>query len=531
MNLDKSLYRILEARVKNKEEERLIQIEDEDRIRPFVREDDRELTEGERRKFHAFWDKYEFMYKPEELTCKTYTNRTGIFDPRYIPFGFYTKTLRSLFHIEEYNNTFKNKNYVEKLLPNLRHSKALVRRIQNCFLDGEYKQITIEEAVSICREYFKKENEFVIKPLIGGEGSAVQFISSDVSDRELYKLFKNYSWDFIAQHLIRQHESLAAIHSASVQTIRVYSIHHRGKVEILSAVLRMGTSGERIDNMAAGGVGCILDENGACADFVFDHAGNYFSAHPGGFNPAGFKIRNFDKIKQLVKDTHIFIPQIWCLAWDFTLDRDGEPLFIEYNTRGDITIPQSAGRAYLGNLAEEVLDDALKKYYIEKANASYSYREYRDHIRIISYIGDKRHVKIPSHIGGKPVTSISARAFQYNPKIRSAVVPDTVKNIYSYAFLGCSRLEKVKLSSAMKGMPTGLCQKCPSLTRLYIPESVKKFPKKVCSDSKNVVFECVENSAAHKFAVSENIETKELTPSKKAEKKQKKNRKNKDTLS
>ena len=344
-----------------------------------------------------------------------------------------------------------------------------------------------------------------------GEGSAVQFINKDTSDREIYDLFKNYSWDFIVQHIIYQHESLSAIHPTSVQTIRVYSIHHRGKVEFLSAVLRMGVSGERIDNMAAGGVGCLLDENGSCADFVFDHMGDYFSAHPNGFVPAGFKIRNFDKIKQLVKETHVFIPQIWCLAWDFTLDQDGEPLFIEYNTRGDITIPQSGGRAYLGDLTGIVLDDAFKRYYIKKANLSYCYKEYHDRIRIVAYIGDKRHVKIPSHIGGKPVTSISERAFQYNEKIRSVIVPDTVKNMYIYVFLGCSNLEKVKLSNAMKIIPTGLCAKCPSLTLLHIPDSVKKFPKKICSESENVVFECAKKSAAYKYAVSKKIKTKRST--------------------
>ena len=505
----------METKKKRAEELYLIKEKDRDVIVPLVRDDDRNLTDEERRQFHAFWDKYKFMYKPHELSCKTYTNRTGIFNPLYISFGLYVGVLRPLLHMKNYNICFKNKNYVEKLFPEFNHTKVLLRRIRTCFLDADYKKITLDEAVNICKTYFEKENEFVIKPVIGGSALGVQFIKSDISDRGLYDLFKEFKEDFIVQHLIHQHESLAAIHPSSVQTIRVYSIHHKGKVEYLTSVLRMGASGGRADNLAAGGFGCLVDENGNCANFVFDHEGSYFDAHPNGFKPAGFKIKNFDKIKQQVQDAHIFIPQIWCIAWDFTLDQDGEPHFVEFNTRGDITIPQSGGKAYLGDLTREVLDDAFKKYHIDRTNFFYHYQEYHDHIRILEYFGAKRNLKIPSHMRGKPVTEIYRRAFKGNKGIRSVIVPNTVKKIFIYAFFGCSNLKKIKLSNAMKAIPSGMCGKCPSLKLLHVPDSVKRIPAVTGSGRKDLTFECSENSAAHEFAVSRKFKIKELAPSKK----------------
>lgn len=57
-----------------------------------------------------------------------------------------------------------------------------------------------------------------------------------------------------------------------------------------------------------------------------------------------------------------------------------------------------------------------------------------------SLIGD---VTIPSWINGYKVTSIAKGAFRSCTQIKSITIPYTVKNIYSYAFIGCGQLRKI----------------------------------------------------------------------------------------
>ena len=47
--------------------------------------EDRELTEEEKAELDRFWKKYDFIGKIDYEPFKTYYNRSGIADPRYLP--------------------------------------------------------------------------------------------------------------------------------------------------------------------------------------------------------------------------------------------------------------------------------------------------------------------------------------------------------------------------------------------------------------------------------------------------------------
>ena len=69
------------------------------------------------------------------------------------------------------------------------------------------------------------------------------------------------------------------------------------------------------------------------------------------------------------------------------------------------------------------------------------------------------------------VTEIGASAFCYTG-IVEMVIPDAVQYIGDEAFLGCSRLSSITLSSHLTGISAGLFQDCTALQSITIPQSV-----------------------------------------------------------
>ena len=69
------------------------------------------------------------------------------------------------------------------------------------------------------------------------------------------------------------------------------------------------------------------------------------------------------------------------------------------------------------------------------------------------------------------VTEIGASAFCYTGIVET-VIPDAVQYIGNEAFLGCSRLSSITLSSHLTGISAGLFQDCTALHSITIPQSV-----------------------------------------------------------
>ena len=65
----------------------------------------------------------------------------------------------------------------------------------------------------------------------------------------------------------------------------------------------------------------------------------------------------FDRIKQKAEQLHKRIPLIAMAGWDFALDENNEPVFIEANLRRPDTWPwQMTQGPIFGNRLQEVLD-------------------------------------------------------------------------------------------------------------------------------------------------------------------------------
>lgn len=70
---------------------------------------------------------------------------------------------------------------------------------------------------------------------------------------------------------------------------------------------------------------------------------------------------------------------------------------------------------------------------------------------------------VPAEIGGMPVTKIGAEAFSYCSKLKSVVIPETVREIGAGAFKSCYWLELAVLPDTMIRLPCSLFEECKRL--------------------------------------------------------------------
>jgi len=84
-------------------------------------------------------------------------------------------------------------------------------------------------------------------------------------------------------------------------------------------------------------------------------------------------------------------------------------------------------------------------------------------IVITKYIGNEAEVVIPQKIENKTVTAIGESAFKQS-KVEIIYMPNTINNIYRYAFEECQNLKKVKFSENLRTIAIAAFSGCVNLT-------------------------------------------------------------------
>ncbi len=298
----------------------------------------------------SFWNKYGI--KPKKMWYDLYCCKDGKYDPRYIPEDIYWQKIYPVFNRPEFRHAYTDKCFYSQLFPYLKQPRTILRNRNNCFTDGFGRFISFEQAKSI----LESEKRFVIKPAIySGEGVDVFFFErADKPVLNIEELMKSYGSDYIVQEVVTQHKILAAIHPESLNTIRVISFLFQGEVHISSAILRMGVGGSRLDNFSAGGIACPILPDGRLEDKALDNDLQWITSHPNGTEFARVKIPSYERVVETIRRAHKDIPYFRIIGWDFSIDRDGEPVLIEYN--GAPGMNQVSCGPLFGELTESVLN-------------------------------------------------------------------------------------------------------------------------------------------------------------------------------
>ncbi|WP_353095822.1 sugar-transfer associated ATP-grasp domain-containing protein [Tissierella praeacuta] len=303
----------------------------------------------------------QFNVKPKEYWYSLYSADSRKVDPRYIPDDLWFGKIIPYFSNMQFRRACEDKCMHSIWFSELKRPRTFVMNIAGIFYDENYNIISKDDAVDICLN----NKKFLIKPSIdSGEGRLISFFDDEtVTDSKILSVFDSLNSNFIAQEIINQHSALAKINEKSLNTIRVVSLLFKGEVHILSAILRMGGSESRVDNVGAGGYACKINDDGKLNQFGVNRKSEWSSKHPNGTLFSDVSVPSYKKIIETIKREHIKLAHFKIIGWDFGVDIDNDPVFIEYNTCPGQN-QMTCGPTF-GNLTEDVLEDVFIKKTLE----------------------------------------------------------------------------------------------------------------------------------------------------------------------
>ena len=309
----------------------------------------------------SYWKKYGI--KPQKVWYDLYCDGMEAYDPRFIPDSVWFHDILPYYNSAIMVSAYSDKAIYSWLLPNVKKPDTVVKRIAGYFYDGDgEKLITREEAERIC----ESEEHLIIKPSNGTKGAGILFYDRDDNNgKTVAELFDAMSSGFVVQRIVNQHADLARLNPGTLNTIRLISFHFNNEVHILSALLRIGGSGSRVDNVSAGGSACAVYPTGWLHEKSVNRQSVWTDKTATGIEYSSVQVPSYNGIKETIKNLHCQLPYFNIVGWDFAVDESGVPVFIEFNTKpGQNQI--SCGPTF-GDLTETVLEDVFIKKSLKNA--------------------------------------------------------------------------------------------------------------------------------------------------------------------
>ena len=261
-----------------------------------------------------------------------YAAHSGVFNVQYFPdILFYTYFERFMNPNLEYNKVLQDKNilpYVAKsaevLMP-----KTIVSFSQGIYRNGDGIVLSYQNVVDVLHDGGK----LFCKPSRGSCGGHGCFcMDFGKEDANVDASLKNLGREFVIQETVSCDSSIKAIYPDAVNTFRVITYRWKDEFYLIPAVMRIGHGGAVVDNASSGGMFISISNDGYLQGKAVTKDNKKYAEHPDThivFD--GHKINNFDKVINAAMKMHTMIPQIGVVGWDFTIDKNGQPLLIEAN--------------------------------------------------------------------------------------------------------------------------------------------------------------------------------------------------------
>lgn len=273
----------------------------------------------------------------------------------------------------KYNILFTDK-YVQKLLykgaglpsPNLISTVGIDREIST-----QQQFTTFLSSIA---------DDIVLKPISGAQGNKI-FIVSRCGD-EIYsnnnkctpaEIWKDICTDikrgFLIEERVLNRKQLADIFPTSLNTYRVVTIKtNDGKWHSPMTSLKVGTGNNVIDNIAAGGIFIMSDDDGL-STHAFDHANKPVTHHPDtGVNLTGIKLDGFHEATELGLQASRKFGFMGTFGWDIAITTKG-PQIIEGNLCWGTSYPG----VLKGMISEEIARGLKPRHMFSKWDKNYMY--------------------------------------------------------------------------------------------------------------------------------------------------------------
>lgn len=327
-----------------------------------------EISEKEKHEITDYWAQfgiliYDFSWH------KMFYSVTGIHDPRFVPDLVAGMILYEYYNDKAYENTWRDKNMFDRLLPDVPLPYIYGKRIRNRYsINNQYVLGGISFVDSML-EYLREDSDIIIKNTRStgfGRGVKKYHIHCKEDLTSAIREWENCD-NYIVQEYINQHDSLAQFNESSSNMIRVCSWRHGNEVEILYAAVRAGIPGSVTDVSFVNGieqVRIVGIKDGIFGDRMIDQDGRDVKELPQGMTVPGW-----EKITQIIKDNHPLVDNFDIIGWDFTIDKMGNPVCFEWNIQwpGTVLYQYANGPLY-GNFTEGLFsflnDNINRDFYI-----------------------------------------------------------------------------------------------------------------------------------------------------------------------
>ena len=490
----------------------------------------KELTAEQLDELKSVWGDIWDTGLVDPLWVQVYSDKTGIYSPEYVGSDIHYYNVEWSRIDYDYLRAFLDKNYMDVVLPCVKHPVTLIRKIHGQYLDVDFNPMSKPQAID--KLYENLDPGIVVKisrSSSGGKG--VRFLGKGSTKEDISEAL-DVDPDVAVQLVMRQHPEMAKMNASSVNTIRIICIILDGESIPLSAVVRIGNSGSRVDNFSSGGVGCGVKPDGRLNDCGYTQKGERYDVHPNGFVFSEGFVPNFDKVLEAVKRCHMRVPMFGVASWDIAIDEDGEPVLIEYNVGGaGIDIHQYNNGPLYGKYRERIISDALKNYAERSATLDFNYSIAHGEVAVYNGSRAVHDLIIPCSIGENPVCTIGDNAFKNSSELESVTVEAALNEIGYLAFYNCSRLKNIEFKKPVGtisrsafnrctalesiALPHGcikICtyafRTCKSLRKIVIPSSVDIIEPDAFLESPNVVIYCKKDSAAERYAIENGLKYK-----------------------
>ena len=137
---------------------------------------------------------------------------------------------------------------------------------------------------------------------------------------------------FLLEERIDNHPALAAIHPASLNTLRLAVVKTADRRwHFLKPFLKIGRGGSKVDNMSAHGLFTGLDDNGIAGTAYCRYDDGEYECHPNtGARIRGFQVPFFDEALALAVHASKTLGFMSTFGWDIAITADG-PMIVEAN--------------------------------------------------------------------------------------------------------------------------------------------------------------------------------------------------------
>ncbi len=294
-----------------------------------------ELTGDQKREIDAFWKPYGIKFT-DYSWFQWYYGMTGIQSAAFLPKDIYFFILVPYYNNKELIKAYKDKNFFDRVLPDVPFPKTVTKCINGDFYDASGAYIDDPTGEKVCSLLLSKGEVIIKDAMDTGQGKNVRKYAFQTAE-DVHKALREWDCDnFLVQEVIKQHRFFSQFNESSVNIMRINSWYHDGKVDILTPVLRKGQPGYATDCCHINGVEIVdligLTKDGHLRKDMIDLDGKK-SPLPESVVDINERVPSWDRVLDMIRENAPKLGHFRLVGWDVTVAEDGSPLCIEFNIK------------------------------------------------------------------------------------------------------------------------------------------------------------------------------------------------------